>query len=105
VALVHRPQRDGRRREERERPLGSDLLDAMGVGLEAVDGVAVRRDLERALLQLPDRQREAVELLQIEGLSAKEAALRAGTTAGAVKVRAHRGYRALRRLLGDARNG
>ena len=89
-------------RQERERPLGAELLDVMVAGLESVDGGVVRRDLERALLQLPHRQREAVQLLHIEGLSAKEAAQRAGTTAGALKVRAHRGYRALRRLLGDA---
>jgi RNA polymerase sigma-70 factor (ECF subfamily) len=92
-------------REERERPLGGELLDGMAAGLEAVDGAVMRRDLERAMRQLPDRQREAVRLLHIEGLSAKEAAERAGTTAGAVKVRAHRGYRALRRLLGDASDG
>ena len=57
-------------------------------------------ELERALSSLPAKQREAVELLQIESLSVSEAAQRVGVSAGALKVRAHRGYRALRAILG-----
>jgi len=56
--------------------------------------------LERALASLPATQREAVELIHLEELSVAEAAARAGVSAGALKVRAHRGYRALRALLG-----
>ena len=56
-------------------------------------------EMERALAGLPRAQREAVELIHIEGLSAAEAAARAGVSAGALKVRAHRGYRALRASL------
>jgi len=58
------------------------------------------RSLERALATLPPVQREAVMLLKVEGLSVLEAAQRARTTPGALKLRAHRGYRALRDLLG-----
>lgn len=57
-------------------------------------------ELEQALGELPPVQREAVQLLQLEGLSVAEAAVRAGITPGALKVRAHRGYRALRTRLG-----
>lgn len=57
-------------------------------------------ELEAALASLPAKQREAVRLLQIEGLSVAEAAARVGVRPGALKVRAHRGYRALRALLG-----
>jgi RNA polymerase sigma-70 factor (ECF subfamily) len=56
--------------------------------------------LERALETLPHAQREAVWLLKVEGLSVAEAAERIGVTAGALKLRAHRGYRGLRDLLG-----
>jgi RNA polymerase sigma-70 factor, ECF subfamily len=56
-------------------------------------------DLASALATLPAGQREAVELIQLEGLSVAEAAERVGTSPGALKVRAHRGYRALRALL------
>jgi len=55
--------------------------------------------LARALERIPATQREAVVLVKLEGLSMAEAAARAGVSAGALKVRAHRGYRALRRRL------
>ena len=55
--------------------------------------------LVRALQELPSSQREAVELIHVHGLSVAEAALRAGVSPGALKVRAHRGYRALRARL------
>ena len=53
----------------------------------------------RALDALPEGQREAVLMIHVEGLSVAEAADRAGVSRGALKVRAHRGYRALRALL------
>ena len=56
-------------------------------------------ELADALAQLPPKQRQAVELIHVEGLSVNEAAARAHVTPGALKVRAHRGYRALRALL------
>src|SRR5262245_9480421 len=56
-------------------------------------------ELEGALASLPAKPREAVELLHVEGLSVAEAAERAGVRPGALKVRAHRGYRALRARL------
>jgi RNA polymerase sigma-70 factor (ECF subfamily) len=55
-----------------------------------------------ALAALPAQQREAVVLTKLDGKSVAEAAEIAGTTVGAMKVRAHRGYEALRRLLGKA---
>ncbi len=56
-------------------------------------------ELEAALSALPDSQREAVTLIHVEGLSVAEAAKRAGVSGSALKVRAHRGYRALRAAL------
>ncbi|HEY4238655.1 MAG TPA: RNA polymerase sigma factor [Kofleriaceae bacterium] len=52
-----------------------------------------------ALAELPANQREAVVLTKLDGKSVAEAAQIAGTTTGAMKVRAHRGYEALRGLL------
>lgn len=52
-----------------------------------------------ALEQLPPQQREAVVLTKLDGKSVAEAAEIAGTTPGAMKVRAHRGYVALRKAL------
>jgi RNA polymerase sigma-70 factor (ECF subfamily) len=59
--------------------------------------------LRRALEALPAAQREAVHLLKVEGLSVVEAARRVGVSPGALKLRAHRGYLALRTLLGRER--
>jgi RNA polymerase sigma-70 factor (ECF subfamily) len=55
-----------------------------------------------AFARLPDQQREALEMVKLEGLSVEEAAARSGVSEGALRVRIHRGYRALRaRLLGE----
>ncbi|MBW2274830.1 MAG: sigma-70 family RNA polymerase sigma factor [Deltaproteobacteria bacterium] len=56
-------------------------------------------ELRRALEELPATQRQAVELIQLRGLSVAEAALQVGISPGALKVRAHRGYVALRKRL------
>jgi RNA polymerase sigma-70 factor (ECF subfamily) len=64
-----------------------------------VDPELVKAALD-ALAQLPEQQREAVVLTKLDGKSVAEAAEIAGTTVGAMKVRAHRGYEALRKVLG-----
>ena len=52
--------------------------------------------LEAILGTLPIRQREALQLLKVQGLTVNEAAARVGTTPGALKIRAHRAYIAVR---------
>lgn len=76
--------------------LSGDAADAVR---EPVDPELQRAALD-ALSALPEQQREAVVLTKLEGKSVAEAAEIAGTTVGAMKVRAHRGYEALRKLLG-----
>ena len=91
-------RRRGRRRD-RELPLeGFDIAE------EPVDAAddELSPELASALAALPRNQREAVELIHLQGLSVNDAAKRAGTTPGALKVRAHRGYRAMRRRLEEA---
>jgi RNA polymerase sigma-70 factor (ECF subfamily) len=56
--------------------------------------------VSEALHGLSRTEREAIRLLQVEGLSFEQAAAQMGTTPGAAKVRGHRAYKALRRLLG-----
>ncbi len=53
-------------------------------------------ELTTAMRSLPNRQREAVQLLKVQGLSIREAAARVGTTPTALKLRAHRAYLALK---------
>lgn len=60
----------------------------------------MRRQLEDALQQLPEDQREAVILSKVEGWSFEEIAAMRGISVGAARVRAHRGYEKLRLLLG-----
>jgi RNA polymerase sigma-70 factor (ECF subfamily) len=69
------------------------------------DSEELAPELAAALAGLPEAQREAVTLVQVKGLSVAEAALRAGISPGALKVRAHRGYRAMRKALEGAREG
>jgi len=57
------------------------------------------RAVGEALQQLPADQREAVLLHKLQGLSFPEVATALGTSVGAAKVRAHRGYQRLRVLL------
>lgn len=55
--------------------------------------------LRRALATLPEGQREVIEMHWFEELSFPEVAEILGLTTSAVKVRAHRGYKALRATL------
>ena len=64
----------------------------------SADEAAIARGMA-ALASLPDPLRQAVLLTKIHGHSSAQAATIAGTTAGNIKVRAHRGYQALRRKL------
>lgn len=59
------------------------------------------RAVQRAILQLPESQREVILLHWYEGLTFPEIADMLGASTTAVKVRAHRGYEGLRELLSD----
>lgn len=94
--------RDRKRRGDREIPLPVEDW-AKDVSGPDPAKVPLAPELQDALAGLPVKQREAVTLIQVEGLSVAEAALRAKVSVGAIKVRAHRGYRALRKKLEGAR--
>jgi RNA polymerase sigma-70 factor, ECF subfamily len=113
-AIAHRTFLDEARRKSRAIVgvgQGDDLPEVAADFAGRAPGTAAEEgpDPERvrtalaALAALPDAQREAVVLTKLEGKSIAEAAQIAGTTAGAMKVRAHRGYVALRRALGGGR--
>lgn len=86
-----------RRRAAREAPLPEEPA-AQSMPPETLLE-APAPELLRALEELPPTQREAVEMLHLQDLTVREAAERAGTSVGALKVRAHRGLRALRARL------
>lgn len=55
--------------------------------------------LQEAIRALPHGQRQAIELLKLQGMSLKEAAAASGSTVGAMKVATHRAIAALRSML------
>lgn len=100
--LRHRRRRPESLSAEGELPEPPPEADAPR-GFEALSADAVEA-IERGLEALPPPQREAIVLLKVEGLSVAEAASVAGVSPGNLKVRAHRGYEALRRALGLGRS-
>ena len=58
-----------------------------------------RRTVERALLQLPDEQRVAFVLREIEGLTLKETAQALNCTVGAVEQRVLRPWSSLKKRM------
>ena len=78
-----------------------DITGSAEPGSAGTDEQAIAQGVA-ALATLPEPQRQAVLLIKIHGHSTAEAASILGTTVGAIKVRAHRGYVALRRKLAGA---
>lgn len=61
--------------------------------------------VRRALAELPEGQREVIVLHWLEEMPFAEVAVAVGASVTAVKVRAHRGYERLRRLLAEGDSG
>jgi RNA polymerase sigma-70 factor (ECF subfamily) len=114
-AIAHRTFLDEARKKQRavvsvakgdELPEVKADLDGTADGAaEPVPDVELTKAALAALEALPPQQREAVVLTKLDGKSIAEAAAIAGTTPGAMKVRAHRGYVALRKALGEGEPG
>jgi RNA polymerase sigma factor (sigma-70 family) len=110
-AIAANAGRDALRRRgaRREDPFDADSLHLASDSPAADDSWSspalsmsdpnLARAVGEALQQLPAEQREAVLLHKLQGLSFPEIATALGTSVGAAKVRAHRGYQRLRVLL------
>jgi RNA polymerase sigma-70 factor (ECF subfamily) len=105
VALDHLRQRGRRERREALREHDGQLepsdeqaaIEELAIAREQGEAVVAR--VREALAQLPPSQREVVELHKLQGMSMAEVAARLDIREGAARVRAHRGYKALARML------
>lgn len=69
-------------------------------GATGHEQIAAQIDVDQMLAVLPVKQREAIRLTRIDGLSVAEAAQRTGQSQSAIKVSVHRGLKRLRGYLG-----
>ncbi len=102
--------RDRHRSKKREASSNDDDADPVG-GLpdpsptaqeqgERVEAeTIIVEEVRAAIAQLPPKQREVVELHKLRGMSMADIASRLQVREGAIRVRAHRAYKALARLL------
>ncbi len=98
-AIAHHLLVDGWRHHARGTP---DLHgEAPPPADEVLTAAATARQIDDELARMPESQRTAFELLKLEGLSLQEAADCLGISVTAVKLRAHRAYKAIHLALGD----
>lgn len=105
-AIARRLLIDGLRKGEKECLVDDEHTPAEVPCLgDSPDRLLAKRRLARRVAEelhkLPPAQRLACDLIQREGLSVAEAAQVLGTTETAVKLQAHRAYKALRERLGE----
>lgn len=83
-------------REDLNDPLDDELL----LFLETTnDAFEAKKDVEKLLMELPERQRRPIVHVKLEGLSVAETAQRTGMSESAIKVGIHRGLKALAKKM------
>jgi RNA polymerase sigma-70 factor (ECF subfamily) len=109
LAIVRNRLADAARRYVRQhgREVRVDDLDVTFADLTTNipdEGIGDEEALAHAIQQLPQGQRQAIELLKLREMSLKEAAAHTGSSVSALKVATHRAMASLRRALGATPN-
>ena len=99
-AIATNAARDHARRAHERLTATGELPTDLASEEAPVQDAPLQAAVQRALAQLPESWRTVVVMHRFEELPFAEIAEALGTTEGAVKVRAHRGYERLRELLG-----
>lgn len=82
-----------------EAPLDSEGIEMPRVQPRGQEQAEASEEVRYAFAQLPDDQREVIALHWLAGIPLPEVAELVGASLSAVKVRAHRGYAAMREVL------
>ena len=90
------------RRQGRRQTVDEDEAFLENVeGPSSVQAYEVQRDVSFMLTQLPQKQREIVQMIKLEGLSVSEVALKMNMSESAVKVTTHRAIKSMAKYLGE----
>ncbi len=99
---MRKQKRDKSESIEPMREAGFDPADPEPGTEEKVIAAERRRQLRECIARLPEDQREALILTQLEGVPYEEAAARLGTTEGTVKSRVNRAKAKLKEWMEEA---
>lgn len=92
-----------KRRSWRETQLDGQAAEETLIAVSNPDAALELDDVRRAMLELPDEQREALTLIGVAGLSCEEAAAICGCAEGTIKSRVSRARRRLLEILSQHR--
>lgn len=87
-----------RRRKVRGEQVSIDDYDVLATEPED-EASDAKRDVTRLLERLPQKQRDAIQLVKLDGISVRDAAEKLGISESDVKVSAHRGLKSLMRFM------
>ena len=98
LTIARRVRVDSFRRQRRI-VMHETPMEALPEPKAPVAAPTVFPEFHRLVAPLTDSEREVITMLKLDGLSVEEVARVQATTAGAVKQKAYRGYKRLRRLV------
>ncbi len=97
-AIAHRVKIDSYRRSRRITQ--HEFVDEQALHSATQKPQDGKPKIIELLKELPEKQREVILLMKVSGMTLEEVARATGSSIGAVKQKAHRGYEKLRASLG-----